>query len=88
MGQNLAQVFKYNLSQIGCNVNVKLFQGFQIYIAAGTKGEPFDAVFAGWFADYADPYDFIDILLNGAEHPRGEQQQPRLLQQRGCRTSR
>ena len=19
----------------------------------------------GWFADYADPYDFIDILLNG-----------------------
>ena len=65
MGQNLAQVFKYNLSQIGCNVNVKLFQGFQIYIAAGTKGEPFDAVFAGWFADYADPYDFIDILLNG-----------------------
>ena len=64
-GQNLAQVFKYNLSQIGCNVNVKLFQGFQIYIAAGTKGEPFDAVFAGWFADYADPYDFIDILLNG-----------------------
>ncbi len=20
---------------------------------------------AGWFADYADPYDFIDILLNG-----------------------
>ena len=65
VGQKLAQVFKYNLSQIGCNVNVKLFQGFQIYIAAGTKGEPFDAVFAGWFADYADPYDFIDILLNG-----------------------
>ena len=66
VGQNLAQVFKYNLSQIGCsNVTVKLFQGFQIYIAAGTKGEPFDAVFAGWFADYADPYDFIDILLNG-----------------------
>ena len=65
VGVNLAQVFKYNLSQIGCDVNVKLFQGFQIYIAAGTKGEPFDAVFAGWFADYADPYDFIDILLNG-----------------------
>jgi ABC-type oligopeptide transport system substrate-binding subunit len=65
VGQNLAQVFKYNLTQIGCNVTVKLFQGFQIYIAAGTKGEPFDAVFAGWFADYADPYDFIDILLNG-----------------------
>jgi peptide/nickel transport system substrate-binding protein len=65
VGQNLAQVFKYNLSQIGCSVNVKLLQGFQIYIATGTKGEPFDAAFVGWFADYADPYDFVDILLNG-----------------------
>ena len=46
-------------------MNVKLFQGFQIYIAAGTKGEPYDVVLGGWFADYADPYDFIDILLNG-----------------------
>jgi ABC-type transport system substrate-binding protein len=64
-GQNLAQVFKYNLSQMGCNVNVKLFAGFQIYIAAGTKGEPFDAALIGWFADYPDPYDFVDILLNG-----------------------
>ena len=65
VGQNLGQTLKFNLSQMGCNVNVKLFQGFQIYIAAGTKGEPFDVVLGGWFADYADPYDFIDILLNG-----------------------
>ncbi len=67
VGQNLAQVLKYNLGQIGCNnVNVKLFQGFQIYIATGTKGEPYDiAIAVGWFADYPDPYDFIDILLNG-----------------------
>jgi peptide/nickel transport system substrate-binding protein len=66
-GQNLAQVLKYNLGQMGCNnVNVKLFQGFQIYIATGTKGEPYDAAIAvGWVADYSDPYDFIDILLNG-----------------------
>src|SRR5207302_11096330 len=42
-GQALGQVFKYNLSQMGCNVTVKLFQGFQLYVAAGTKGEPFDA---------------------------------------------
>jgi peptide/nickel transport system substrate-binding protein len=66
VGQGLGQVFKYNLGQIGCNVNVKLLQGFQIYIATGTKGEPYDAAIAvGWFADYADPYDFIDILVNG-----------------------
>jgi peptide/nickel transport system substrate-binding protein len=66
VGQGLGQVVKYNLDQIGCKVNVKLLQGFQIYIATGTKGEPYDAAVAvGWFADYADPYDFIDILLNG-----------------------
>jgi ABC-type oligopeptide transport system substrate-binding subunit len=64
-GQALGQVFKYNLTQMGCDVNVKLFQGFQIYVAAGTKGEPFDAALVGWNQDYPDPYDFLDILLNG-----------------------
>jgi peptide/nickel transport system substrate-binding protein len=64
--QGLAQVFKYNLGQMGCSgVDVKLFQGFQIYVAAGTKGEPFDAAIVGWNQDYPDPYDFIDVLLNG-----------------------
>ena len=51
--------------QIGCDVNVKLFQGFQIYTPAGTKGADFDAVLVGWNQDYPDPYDFIDVLLNG-----------------------
>jgi len=64
-GQALGQVFKYNMSQIGCNVDVKLFQGFQLYVAAGQKGAPFDAAIAGWNQDYPDPYDFLDILLNG-----------------------
>jgi ABC-type oligopeptide transport system substrate-binding subunit len=64
-GQALAQVAKYNLTQMGCDVNVKLFQGFQLYVADGTKGEPLDAALAGWNQDYPDPYDFLDILLNG-----------------------
>ena len=50
---------------MGCDVSVKLFQGFQVYVAAGTKGEPFDAALVGWNQDYPDPYDFLDILLNG-----------------------
>jgi ABC-type oligopeptide transport system substrate-binding subunit len=65
VGQALGQVLKFNFSQMGCNVNIKLFQGFQLYVADGTKGEPFDAAIAGWNQDYPDPYDFIDILLNG-----------------------
>jgi peptide/nickel transport system substrate-binding protein len=64
-GQALGQVFKYNLSQMGCDVDVKLFQGFQIYTAAGQKGADFDAALVGWNQDYPDPYDFLDVLLNG-----------------------
>ena len=58
-------MFRYNLSQMGCNVDVKLFQGFQIYVAAGQKGADFDAAVIGWNQDYPDPYDFLDVLLNG-----------------------
>ena len=64
-GQALGQVLKYNLTQMGCNVTVKLWQGFQLYVNDGTKGAEFDAAIAGWNQDYPDPYDFLDILLNG-----------------------
>jgi ABC-type oligopeptide transport system substrate-binding subunit len=65
IGQNLAQVFKYNLTQIGCDVSIKNFVGGAIYTAMGTRGEPFDAGVAGWNQDYPDPYDFMNILLDG-----------------------
>ena len=65
IGQGLAQVFKYNLGQIGCNVTIKNFVGAAVYTAMGTKGEPFDAGVAGWNQDYPDPYDFLNILLDG-----------------------
>ena len=29
------------------------------------RGEPFDITSEGWIADYADPYDFINVLLSG-----------------------
>lgn len=64
-GQALAQVAKFNMEQIGCKVTVKNFVGFAIYTAAGTRGSDHDMMVSGWFADYPDPYDFIDILLNG-----------------------
>jgi ABC-type oligopeptide transport system substrate-binding subunit len=31
----------------------------------GTRGEPFDIADESWGADYADPYDFINVLLDG-----------------------
>lgn len=62
---NQAQIIKANLAQVGITVNVKSLP-FAVQIAkAGTKGEPFDMNLIGWFADYPDPYDFINILLYG-----------------------
>jgi ABC-type oligopeptide transport system substrate-binding subunit len=64
-GPALGQVMAFNLKQMGCDVNVKLLVGFQLYVFAGQKGADFDAAIAGWNQDYPDPYDFLDVLLNG-----------------------
>jgi peptide/nickel transport system substrate-binding protein len=64
-GQSQAQVLLSNFGRIGCEATVKLFQGFQLFVAAGKKGADYDAAVAGWAQDYPDPYDFIDVLLNG-----------------------
>ena len=62
---NQAQIIKANLAAIGITVNVRTFP-FAVQIAkAGRRGEPFDMNLIGWFADYPDPYDFINILLYG-----------------------
>ena len=61
-----AQVYQFNLSQIGLNVNTHLFARAVQIDKEGTRGEPFDLTTEGWIADYADPYDFINVLLDGA----------------------
>ena len=65
VGTPQAGILKYNLEQMGCNVTSKSFIGYAIYTAAGVKGSDMDAMFAGWYQDYADGYDFFHILLDG-----------------------
>jgi peptide/nickel transport system substrate-binding protein len=60
-----AQIVQANLKQIGIDVEIKQFDRAVQFSKEGTKGEPFDIGFEGWQADYADPYDFINILLYG-----------------------
>jgi ABC-type oligopeptide transport system substrate-binding subunit len=60
-----AQVVQYNLKQIGLNVDIKQFTRAVQFQKEGVKGEPYDIGFDGWNADYADPFDFINILLDG-----------------------
>jgi len=60
-----AQIIQFNLKQIGLNVDVQLFPRAVQLEKEGTRGEPFDIADESWGADYADPYDFINVLLDG-----------------------
>ena len=64
-GINTGQMVKANLAAIGLEVEVKAYTFGVLIDKTGTRGEPFDLMSIGWFADYPDPYDFINILLDG-----------------------
>jgi peptide/nickel transport system substrate-binding protein len=61
----VAQILQFNLKQIGLTVNSHLFARAVQIDKEGTRGEPFDITSEAWIADYADPYDFINVLLSG-----------------------
>lgn len=60
-----AEIIKSDLAVIGITVNVHEFPSSLMYEKLGTHGEPFDLATAGWVADYADPFDFVNVLLSG-----------------------
>jgi ABC-type transport system substrate-binding protein len=63
-----AQIVQQNLKQIGIDVEIRQFTRAVEITKTGTKGEPFDIDGgAGWLADYADPFDFINVLLDGSK---------------------
>jgi ABC-type oligopeptide transport system substrate-binding subunit len=49
----------------GLKVDTHLFARAVQLTKEGTRGEPFDIADESWGADYADPYDFINVLLDG-----------------------
>jgi peptide/nickel transport system substrate-binding protein len=64
-GPTVAQVVQFNLKQIGLDVEIKSFTRTVQHEKVGTRGEPFDISHSGWGADYADPSNFINVLLDG-----------------------
>lgn len=60
-----AQIVQFDLKQIGVNVDIRPFNRGVQFQKEGNRGEPFDIADEGWLADYADPYDFINVLLSG-----------------------
>jgi ABC-type oligopeptide transport system substrate-binding subunit len=61
----VAQILQFNLKQLGITVNTHMFARAVQIEKEGTRGEPFDITSEAWIADYADPYDFINVLLSG-----------------------
>jgi ABC-type transport system substrate-binding protein len=63
----IAQVLQFNLKQIGLDVDVRQFPSAVLLSKMGTKGEPYDMGSHSWTADYADPFDFVNVLLDGSQ---------------------
>ena len=66
-----ARVIKSNLKALGLEVDIREFQFDELFERAGRPGEPFDMLTAIWFADYADPADFLNVLLHQEIRPKG-----------------
>jgi peptide/nickel transport system substrate-binding protein len=62
-----AQVVQFDLKQIGLDVEVQQFPRGVQFTKMETRGEQFDIGINGWGADYADPYDFLNVLLDGSK---------------------
>ncbi len=61
----ILQLAKADLAKIGINTTLKTFPFAVRQAKEGHRGEPFDLDLQAWGADYPDPVDFIDILLDG-----------------------
>ena len=62
-----AQIYQQNLKAIGLDVEVQQFTRAVQIQKEGIKGAAFDFTTEGWTADYADPYDFVNVLLDGTK---------------------
>jgi len=65
VGPLQAQIMQFDLAQIGIKADIQQLNGAVYYTKAGVRGADFDMIRAGWIADYPDPYDFINVLLDG-----------------------
>ena len=61
----IPQIVKFNLAKIGIDVDTQFLASGPLAAKAGARGEDFQGVLIGWHADYPDPNNFLDILLNG-----------------------
>lgn len=66
---NRGQVMRYNLEQIGLKATTEPVPSSQLFSRAGSRTGNYDMIWIGWQADYPDPYNFINQLLDGRTIP-------------------
>ncbi len=62
---NRSQIIQFDLKQIGINVDVHPFPRGVQFGKEGNRGEPYDLADENWGADFVDPSDFVNVLLDG-----------------------
>ena len=63
-----AQVVQFNLKNIGIDSEIKLLPRAQQFGTAKIRAQAtYDITLEAWGADYNDPYDFLNILLDGSQ---------------------
>ena len=80
-----AHVIRSNLRALGLDVDVREFPIDVMFAKAGTKGEPYDIVTGQWFADWADPSTFLNVLLHQRITPHGNLNLARFVDARYAR---
>jgi len=66
-GPAVAQVVQYDLKQIGLNCEITPLDRVVETTKGGNRStNDYDLLLNGWGQDYPDPYDFINVLLDGS----------------------
>ena len=78
-------MIRANLGALGLAVDVKEFPPNVMFGKASTKGEPYDIITGQWFADWADPSTFLNVLLDQRITPRGNDNLARFVDARFAR---
>src|SRR5204863_5047418 len=60
-----AQIIEFNLKQMGFTTTDVPTPGTVYYTTLQTKGTTYDIARAGWCADFFDPFDYINVQLDG-----------------------
>jgi ABC-type transport system substrate-binding protein len=67
-GPAQAQIVKTDLAAIDLQLQIKTLPGATLFSRLATPGQPFDLGYEGWQADYPDPSQMLNQLLEDSSH--------------------